>query len=80
MPKSQTDTVDITTAIIPDEHHLLKYFKYAHLPKKLQATSKLFHDVAVQLAESPAADALQMTHALQKLLEAKDAAVRASLD
>ena len=59
-------------------HQLLQFFEYKHLPEKLQATSKLFHDMAVFMD-----DALPMnpekTTVLRKLLEAKDCAVRAML-
>jgi hypothetical protein len=57
---------------------LLRFFSYAHLPEKLQAQSKLFHDLAHTLdQETPPGP--ETTVALRKLLEAKDAAVRALL-
>ena len=56
----------------------LKYFKYDHLPKPLAEVSRPFsllaHIVVCKLPIGP-----QRAVALQKLLEAKDAAVRASL-
>ena len=59
--------------------HVLKYFDYGHLPPHMQETSKLFHDLACKVAEqSPYSR--ETTVALRKLLEAKDAAVRAKLD
>jgi hypothetical protein len=62
----------------PAVHHVLQYFKYEHLPGKLQAVSKLFETLASELAErSPQSP--ETTVALRKLLEAKDAAVRAAL-
>lgn len=58
--------------------NLLHFFHYAHLPEKLQATSKAFfllaHHVVVTVPRTP-----ERTVALRKLLEAKDAAVRANL-
>ncbi len=56
----------------------MKFFSYAHLPEKLQAVSKPFGDLAQQVAER-APDNQETTIALRKLLEAKDAAVRATL-
>ena len=57
---------------------LLQFFEYAHLPKHLQGTSAMFHHLATtlvrELPENP-----ERTVALRKLLEAKDAAVRARL-
>lgn len=58
--------------------HVLKFFAYGHLPEKLQAVSKPFCDLAQQVAER-APDNQETTVALRKLLEAKDAAVRATL-
>ncbi len=62
----------------PAISHVLKFFGYAHLPERLQAISKPFADLAQQVAER-APDNQETTVALRKLLEAKDAAVRASL-
>jgi len=55
----------------------LAYFEYAHLSPELQEISRPFGVLANDLAaklEGP-----QLTIALQKLLEAKDCAVRAAL-
>ena len=62
----------------PAIQHVLKFFAYDHLPEKLQVVSKPFGELAKQVAErSP--DNQETTVALRKLLEAKDAAVRAVL-
>lgn len=57
---------------------ILHFFHYAHLPEKLRATSRLFfilaHTLITSLPRNP-----ERTVALRKLLEAKDAAVRANL-
>ena len=64
---------------MPDESDpLLKWFAYAHLPPKLQTVSKIFHDAAQSLVAAVPASA-ERTVALRKLLEGKDAAVRAAL-
>jgi len=57
---------------------ILRYFHYAHLPDKLQATSKRFFDLVCYTVENVPRNA-ERTVALRKLLEAKDAAVRANL-
>ena len=62
----------------PAVSHVLKFFTFAHLPEKLQAVSKPFCVLAQQVAER-APDNQETTVALRKLLEAKDAAVRAVL-
>jgi hypothetical protein len=55
---------------------MLKFFAYDHLPEHLRAVSRHFHDLAHRVTgmcpEGP-----ERTVALRKLLEAKDAAVRA---
>ena len=58
---------------------MLKWFEYDHLPDHLQVVSKPFADLASQLclAIEPGPE---RTVALRKLLEAKDAAVRAKLN
>ena len=58
--------------------HVLRFFDYVHLPPKLQAISKPFCDLAQQVA-ARAPKSQETTVALRKLLEAKDAAVRAAL-
>lgn len=62
----------------PAISHVLQYFKYEHLPARLQEVSKPFADLAHEVAER-APQSPETTVALRKLLEAKAAAVRASL-
>lgn len=57
---------------------ILRYFHYAHLPAKLQPASAPFCQLARHLVESLPRNA-ERTVALRKLLEAKDAAVRANV-
>jgi hypothetical protein len=57
---------------------ILQFFAYQHLPSHLQLVSEPFSDLAhrmlVNLPRNP-----ERTVALRKLLEAKDAAVRAAI-
>lgn len=57
---------------------ILQFFGYKHLPEHLQSVSAPFHDLAhhviMTLPRSP-----ERTVALRKLLESKDAAVRAAI-
>lgn len=62
----------------PAISHVLKFFSYTHLPPKLQEVSRPFSELAQQVADR-APDNQETTVALRKLLEAKDAAVRATL-
>lgn len=70
---------------------ILKHFRYEHLPEKLQAVSRPFCDLARAIVgdergmpegtstQFPLPDDPERDVALRKLLEAKDAAVRAAL-
>lgn len=57
--------------------HIEQFFAYAHLPPHLQEVSKPFADLAATVLTLPRNP--ERTVALRKLLEAKDAAVRAKL-
>lgn len=57
--------------------HILQFFAYEHLPQELQYISKQFTDLAMFITTLPRNP--ERTVALRKLLEAKDAAVRARL-
>lgn len=76
------------TSTTPQTEHILQFFAYDHLPAHMKAVSKPFCDLArviVADGEMPEGTAMQFplprnperTVALRKLLEAKDAAVRA---
>jgi len=60
------------------EERMLKWFEFEHLPSNLQGVSTHFHHVAHTLVEQLERGP-ERTVALRKLLEAKDAAVRAKL-
>lgn len=74
-----------------DQDHIMQFFAYEHLPEQLQAVSKPFCDLARAIVGDergmPAGTSIRFplprnperTVALRKLLEAKDAAVRARL-
>jgi hypothetical protein len=56
-----------------------KYFKYKHLPQRLQEVSKSVCDVAAEM-ECLLPDSAEKSAGMRKLLEAKDCFVRAALD
>lgn len=56
--------------------HIEQFFEYEHLPANLQDVSKPFCELARSIAETLPRNP-ERTVALRKLLEAKDAAVRA---
>lgn len=59
--------------------HIMRYFRYEHLPESLQAMSERFSNLAWAIEEILPGGP-EKSVALRKLLEAKDAAVRAALD
>lgn len=62
----------------PGTAGIARFFTYEHLPPHLQGVSKPFHDLADQMiGDLP--DGPELTAGLRKLLEAKDAMVRAAL-
>ncbi len=61
------------------EERMLKWFNYGHLPETLQLISKPFGELASQICGTITSGP-ERTVALRKLLEAKDAAVRAALN
>lgn len=63
----------------PHDERMAKWFAFNHLPPKLQQVSRPFHDLGVRITQlcDPGPE---RTVALRKLLEAKDAAVRAAVN
>lgn len=57
---------------------ILAFFKYSHLPEALQAISRPFGELAVQMAQE-LPNCAETSAGLRKLLEGKDCAVRAAL-
>lgn len=57
---------------------IVEYFRYAHLPEKLQNISKPFSEIAQSILSTIPASP-ERSAGLRKLLEAKDCMVRAAL-
>lgn len=64
--------------LVPKPERMLRWFAYQHLPETLQRFSKPFCELAEDIVHRIDAGP-ERTVALRKLLEAKDAAVRAAL-
>lgn len=60
------------------KEHILQFFAYAHLPPHLQDVSRPFGEMAERIVATLPRNP-ERTVALRKLLESKDAAVRALL-
>lgn len=79
-PKAQADAAykelrDFSEDEVKQDH-ILQYFAYGHLPAFLQIASRPFGVMARQIVDTLPRNP-ERTVALRKLLEAKDAAVRA---
>lgn len=61
-----------------DRDHIMQYFAHAHLPPPLADVSRRFAELAEWIHEMLPRNP-ERTTALRKLLEAKDAGVRAAL-
>jgi hypothetical protein len=63
---------------MPTHDHIEQFFEYGHLPARLAYVSKPFCELAKSLIATLPRNP-ERTVALRKLLEAKDAAVRAAI-
>lgn len=63
----------------PGVRDALQWLTYSHLPKALQRYSAPFYAAAVDLITEIGSDSPELTTALNKLIEAKDSAVRAGI-
>lgn len=88
MDQPTSDKAVIDLAISADDfgelervsgERMLRYFRFAHLPSRLQEISSRFAKLAAFLVENVASGP-ERTVAFRKLLEAKDCAVRAHLE
>lgn len=78
-PTQQTSgstTPEAKLALYSDEP-IIAFFRYSHLPPRLQGVSEVFAGLACSIMTLPRS--AERTVALRKLLESKDAAVRAAL-
>lgn len=80
--RPMTDTIHPAPIEFSDDQlaqdAILRFFHYSHLPPFLQRASKPFCELAQHIVETLPRNA-ERTVALRKLLEAKDAAVRANV-
>lgn len=62
----------------PEASPIMRYFVYDHLHEPMRGVSERFHELAWDV-ETTLPSGPEKSTALRKLLEAKDAAVRAAL-
>ena len=70
---------DLPYDSIPKDDGMLRWFEYQHLPPHLQAASRPFCELARHIVDN-VPDGRERAVALRKLLESKDAAVRAVIE
>jgi hypothetical protein len=70
--------VEFVAGACEPQEHILQFFSFEHLPPHLQEVSRPFSELATAVVASAPRNP-ERSVALRKLLEAKDAAVRAVL-
>lgn len=69
----------VTEGRHPGVHDALQWLTFSHLPEQLQEFSRPFYQTAVEMVRTILTDSPELTTALNKLIEAKDSAVRAGI-
>ena len=69
----------VTQGRHPGVQSALQWLTFSHLPEALQDFSRPFYAAAVELIRTILTDSAELTTALNKLIEAKDSAVRAGI-
>lgn len=70
---------DVARRRHPGVHDALQWLTYSHLPETLREYSAPFYVAGVELVRTILTDSPELTTALNKLIEAKDSAVRAGI-
>jgi hypothetical protein len=76
---SAEHAADLTEGRHPGVRDALQWLTYRHLPEALQGFSRPFYRAATLLLTEITTDSPELTTALNKLIEAKDSAVRAGI-
>lgn len=70
---------EVTEGRHPGIRDGLQWLTYAHLPAPLQKFSSVFYEAAVELLTRIPTDSPELTTAINRLIEAKDSAMRAGI-
>jgi len=76
---SNEDARQRTEGRHPGVRNALLWLTFRHLPPQLQGFSRPFYDLAAGLIIDITTDSPELTNALNKIIEAKDSAVRAGI-
>lgn len=69
----------VTLGRHPGVQAALQWLAFSHLPEPLQVYSQPFYTAAVEMVRTILADSAELTTALNRIVEAKDWAVRAGI-
>lgn len=78
VPGTREHAESVSQGRHPGVRDALQWLTFSHLPETLQRFSRPFYQVAVELVLT-VSDSPELTTALNKLIEAKDSAVRAGI-
>jgi hypothetical protein len=82
-PATRLGTAEHATWITQGRHpgvrDALQWLTFTHLPERLQRFSRPFYQAAVELVIEISTDSPELTTSLNRLIEAKDSAVRAGI-
>lgn len=76
--ENTSNGLDVKYVDPASQEHIMQFFEYGHLPDHLKAVSERFCELAYYILATIPKNP-ERTVALRKVLEAKDAAVRAKL-
>lgn len=76
---TRESAANLTVGRHPGVKDALQWLTYSHLPEALRAYSAPFYTAAVELIREIPTDSPELTTALNRLIEAKDSAVRAGI-
>lgn len=79
VPGTREHAERLTEGRHPGVRDALQWLTFSHLPQALQRYSQPFYVAAVELVRTVLTDCPELTTALNKLIEAKDSAVRAGI-
>lgn len=79
VPGTRENAAEITDGRHPGVRDALQWLTYSHLPEPLQRFSKPFYETAAIMLMVIKTDSPELTTTLNKLIEAKDSAMRAGI-
>lgn len=79
VPGTREHAEKVTKGRHPGVRDALQWLAFSHLPEQLREFSAPFYNAAVELVRTITADSPELTTALNRMVEAKDWAVRSGI-